>query len=383
MTARCMLPALFALGLTSAVGMGDVLLTEEFEGQGAWTKRVQGKATIELVPGGVKGKCVKISCPEQALAYYTIKLDPAKVRGRKLAVRAMVKTENVVQGPQAYSTAKFHIGGRIGKKAFNKALWFTGTTDWREEVMIALIPEDIEAPVFDLAIQTASGVAYFDNLTIDDGLKQQMALNLEAVATTNFSDGVADDGAGGFIDTGGLDLRDLPRGDVELGGYLFSIMKPGTNHGATCVALMGLKRPKLPATPRPTRKPGAKGPAPASVPVAFKGKQLLFLQAAGWPDPARKEPCLVYTIHYADGEKVDAPMQEGVDIGAFDAPADLANWKVVWTAKRQGRTVGLGVAKWENPRPAEAIGSITLRSPGKGAVPIVAGITLDRKGGDQ
>ena len=348
-----------------------------------WSKRVEGTATVELVPGGVKGTCLKISCPEQAAAYYTIKLDPERVRGKKIAVRAMVKTENVVQGPQVYSTAKFHIGGRIGKQAFNKALWFTGTKDWREEVMVALIPEDIEAPVFDLAIQTATGTAYFDSLTIDDGLKQQMALDLKMVANTSFSDGVADDGAGGFIDTGGLDLRDVPRGDVELGGCAFSIMRPGTNHGATCIALKGLKRPKLPASPRPTKTPGAKEAAPAVIPVAFKGKQLLFLQAAGWVDPGRNEPCLVYTIHYADGETEDAPMREGVDIGSFDAPADLPNWRVVWTAKRQDRTVGLGLARWRNPRPEVAIESITLRSSGKGAVPIVVAISLDRKGDAQ
>jgi len=371
-----------AVLLYTAPARSDVLLTEQFEERGEWRTKTNGAATVELADHGVEGKCLKLSCAEGATAYYTVKLEPERVRGRRLVIRAMVKTENVTVGAKPYCTAKFHVGGRSGGRAFNRAKWFSGTRDWREEEMIAPVPEDIEKPVFDLAIQAASGTAYFDKLVIDDGLKPQIAIDLAPLANTNFSDGVSDDGAGGFIDTGTLDLRDLPRGDVELDGAGFYIMQPGENCGATCIALRGLKRPNLPTTPKPVKRPGAAKRTPATAPVGFKGGALLFLHAAAWVDATRGAPCLIYAVRYADGETIDVPIREGVDIGAFDAPKDLANWKVAWTGRRAGRTVGLGVARWRNPRPDVKIESISLRTPGAGAVPIVAAVSLDR-GRDQ
>jgi len=366
--------------LTACCGFCDVLLTEDFEAQGAWRRRVDGTCTIELVPGGHDGKCVKIHCPQKGTAYYTIDLGPELIRGRRLKVRAMVRTQDVAQGEQVYSTAKFHVGGRSAGKAFNRAKWFTGTHNWREETFLAPIPDDIEKPVFDLAIQGTTGTVWFDSLVIDDGLQACIALDLKAVANTSLSDGVADDGAGGFLDTGSKNLRDVPRGDVTLGGADFRILPSGQNHGATCVVLRGAERPTLPDTPVPAKSPGNAKPTPAIVPVKFKGKGLLFLQAAGWVDAKRSEPCLVYEVTYADGQTVDVPVMEGRDIGAFDAPADLPNWRVVWTMERPGGTVGIGVMRWSNPRPDVTMESVALRTPGAGAVPVVLGISLDRTG---
>ena len=372
--------ALVWLLLTWRVAMPDSLLQEDFEKPGKWTKRIKGKGSIELVDGGFEGKCVRIVATEPGVHYYTIKLDPKRVRGKRLTIRGKVRVENVAQGPQSYSTAKFHVGGRVGRTAYNRATWFVGTKDWFDAVLIADVPEDITNPVFDVAIQGTTGTAYFDSLTIDDGMKAHMPLDLKLVANTSYSDGVADDGAGGFIDTGALDMRNLPTGDVILGEVEFRLMIPGANSGATCVALKGAKRPHLPAAPKPVKKPGQGVPVPAVVPVKHKAAGLVFLQAAGWIDASRKAPCLIYTVRYADGETLDVPIIEGIDIGAFDAPKDLPNWKVVWTDTRWGKAVGLGATRWTNPRPTIKIESVSLRSPGTGAVPIVAAITADRKG---
>jgi len=358
----------------------DVLVSESFEEQGAWQGRGGGKHSIELVAGGEEGKCLKlVSGDLQSTAYYTLRLDPKLVRGKTITARGKVKVENVVQGEKVYCTAKFHFGGRVEGTAYNRAEWFTGTKDWFDAKLVAEMPKDITDPVFDLAIQNASGAVYFDSLVICDDLEPMMALDMKEMFNTNLSDGVAGDGRGGFIDTGNLNLRDLPRGKVALGDWQFRVLIPGANVGATCLALRGAERPSLPLVPGVAPKKGKKAAKLPVIPVGQKGRSLLFLQAAAFLDPSRTGPCLEYTVRYQGGDSLSIPIHEGRDIGAFDAPADLPNWRVVWKQERFGKTVGVGVTRWQNPKPDIVIESIQARSPGTGAVPIVLAVTLDRR----
>lgn len=366
--AHAALVVLLACTVPQGPARSDVVLKEDFEQQGNWRKQLRGKGSAELVPGGARGKCLKITTAQAGMAYYSVDLDLAKVRGKKLEIRAKVKLDNVVVGAQPWCRAKIHVGTWVGKKLLHRPKLFDGTMDWHDQVLIAPVPENAERVVLDLGIQMGTGTAYYDELVVDDGLKPQMALDLSALANTSYSDGVAGDGRGGFVDTGSVDLRDIPTGQVRLGGIDFYVMPPGENYGATCVALRGLKRPQLPDQPK------------GAVAVGRKGRRLLFLHAAAWVDPARQAPCLTYTVRFADGQTVDIPIREGVDIAAFDAPGDLPNWKVVWRSERAGRTIGLGLTEWRNPRPDAAIECIMLKTSGKGAVPIIVAITLDRKG---
>ena len=358
---------LLALLCAAAAAWGDTVLTEGFEQQGSWKKNIRGKGSIELADGGVEGKCLKVTSSENALAYYTLPLDAARVRGKRLIIRAQVKLDGVERGPEVYSTAKLHVGCRSGGTTEHRAQRFIGTRDWHPQVLVAPIPDDAENVVLDLGIQNGNGTAWFDSLVVDDGVKEHVAVSIVTAANASYGDATADDGRGGFIDTGPLDLRGLPVADVRLGGIDFSILPPEANYGRTCIVLRGGKRPRLPAR------------IETVLPVRAKAARLFFLQAAMWHDPSRKAPCLRYSIHYADGKSADLPMHEGTDIGAFDAPRDLANWKVAWTAKQEGRTLGLGVATWVNPRPGVPIEFIRLSTLGTGAVPIVVAISLDPK----
>ncbi len=360
--------AALAAATCSAGARADVVLKEDFESPArGWQKRLRGKGTIELAPGGVSGKCLKITSRGAAMAYYSIFLDPARVRGKRLVVTAKVKLDHVQRGKQRWCCAKIHVGAWEKGKLLHRPKLLEGTFDWREVKLVAPIPAGADRVQLDLGIQMAAGTAYFDDVLVDDGLKPLMPLPLDAAANTSMSDGVAGDGRGGFIDAGALDLRDFPAGDVKLGGVDFYVLKPGENSGAACVVLRGRKRPAFPLK--------AAGP----IPVGRKAKGLFFLQAAAWVEPGRREPCLVYAIRYRDGKTLRLPMREGVDIGSFLAPKDLPNWKVVWRSRRPGADVGVGVTAWKNPRPDVAIESISLSSPGQAAVPIVLAITLDRR----
>ena len=359
---------LVAVLVSACAASAGVVLTEDFEQQGKWKKSVRGQGSAELVAGGVEGKCLKVTSKDRALAYYSIELDPKPLRGKRLVIRAKVRLENVVLGPQSYSTAKLHVGVSVGGTIQHRAQRFVGTRDWHDQVLVAPIPEDARRVVLDLGIQNGTGTAWFDSLVVTDGVMEHEPISIRPAANASYRDQTADDGRGGFIDAGPLDLRHVPVAEIRLAGVDFYVMLPGENYGRTCVALRGKQRPALPDR------------IETAIPVDKKGSRLFFLQAAAWADVERKAPCLICEIHYADGKTIEARMVEGVDIGPLENPRDLPNWKVAWRAKQEGRSVGLGVTAWRNPRPDVAIRFIRLASPGDAGVPVVVAISLDAKG---
>ena len=356
----------------SRLAFPDVVLRDDFERQqDGWRKNVRGDATVELVSGGISGKCLKTTA-QGGLAYYSRTLDLRAVRGRKIVARCRVKLDNVKVGPQVYSTAKLHVAVRVDGRIRNYATRFVGTTEWQERVLKADVPTEAEVVHLDLGTQNGTGAAYFDSLVIDDSRRPLMPISILPAANTSCTDGVANDGAGGFIDLGGNDLRELPTGEVTFAGIPFNIPHPGANWGQTCVVLRGKRRPKLPVK------------TIAPIPVGESGRQIIFLHACAWLDKNAAAPCLTYLISFSDGRTVKAPMVEGQDLIQFDAPEDVPNCRVVWRGKdAMGRPVGLGAFRWQNPRPKVPIKSISAVSSGSGAVPIVVAITLDRRGEDK
>jgi hypothetical protein len=359
--------AALAVPALALAARAEPVLQEGFEQEGKWHKTLRGPGAVELVAGGLRGKCLKVTSRKRALAYYSIALQPKRVRGKRLTIRARVKLDNVVQGPEIYSTAKIHVGVTVGGRVEHRAKRFVGTSEWHHEVLIAPIPDNAEKVVLDLGIQNGSGTAWFDDLVVDDGVKEHVPLSLHTVANTNSRDRVAGDGRGGFLDAGAMDLRDVPVAGVRLAGVDFHVMPADENYGRTCVVLRGRKRPRLPAR------------IETVVPVGRKGSRLYFLQAAAWADVKSRRPSLVCRVHYADGKSLPVTMREGVEIGSFELPKDLPNWKVAWTTKRDGRTLGLGVTTWVNPRPDVPIRFLRLSTPGTGGAPVLVAVSLDPK----
>ncbi|MDH7570705.1 MAG: hypothetical protein QHJ73_14085 [Armatimonadota bacterium] len=344
----------------------DVLLREDFETQGEWRFNATGKAMVSLVDGGRQGKCVKTEA-DGGTAYYTRQLKTEQVAGRKITVRCWVRLENVRQGPQVYSTAKIHIGARVGGNTLNFADRWVGTTGWQERVLVADLPENVEQVVLDLGIQGGYGVAYYDDLVVEDDQRPYTALSILPAANTSRSDGVAGDGQGGFLDTGFTDLRALPEGEQVLGGIPFTIPAPGANLGVNCIALRGKERPTLPDV------------TPAPIVVGRKARALYFLHAAGWAREHAEDPCAFYEVTYADGSKENIPIREGVEVFRLDAPRDLPGCKVAWKARTwEGNTVGLGIFRWENPHPDVPIQSLSVRSTGTAAALVLVAVTAER-----
>jgi len=344
--------------------LAGVIFSDDFETLGPrWKKNIRGQGSIEIVPGGVKGKCLRVTS-QGAMVYLTTELDAAQYAGTTIEIVGMVKLDNVKQGRQVYSTAKFHLAqwvrGETGPR--HAAARWTGTFDWTEKKLSVPIDEKATKIVIDLGLQNATGTAYFDNLVVRDAYGIGRPVSLAMVANTSRSDGVAGDGRGGFLDTGMDDLFELPGGNLETDEVTFYVPERGDNGGRTCAILKGRQRPNFPT---------AVGP----MPVGKKVASLYFLLAAAWVQPGGTEPCLTCRVIYQDGQEAEIVMMAGRDVGDYHDPQDLPNWKVVWQARNgAGKRVGVGMAKWTNPRPQVPVRELRLESAGR-AVPIVLAIT--------
>jgi len=329
-----------------------------------WSKNITKGGSIDIVDGGVTGKCLKITGEMGSTVYLTAQLDPAKYAGFTLKVSAMVKLENSEQGQQVYSTPKLHFGmKRKGNEPFvNAAERWTGTFDWTLKTLTIDVTEDAETLVLDLGNQGGSGIMWLDDLVLEDTIGQGRPVPLQPVCNTGRSDGVADDGVGSFIDRGMLDLYGLPEEALDTHAGTFYIPRAGTNGALTMVALQGKQRPKLPAATKP-------------IELGQRAGKLLILHAASWADLAKQESLYTIEVTYGDGQVEQVTMVAGKDVGNYDQPAELPNWKLAWTgAVPGGHQVGVGYTVWTNPRPQAAIKSLRLVSAGNG-VPLILAMT--------
>ena len=123
-----------------------------------------------------------------------------------------------------------------------------------------------------------------------DGWKGFAPVDLRLAANANFTDEVANDREGGFIDDGTNDLRLLPSGDYRVNGVPFRIIDPAANDRHACLVLRGNWRFQFP--------PGVKG-------VALNGKlqNLHLLLLCNASSRAKSgDPVLTVTVNYRDGK---------------------------------------------------------------------------------
>jgi hypothetical protein len=341
---------------------GETILTEAFEAPSGWQTTVRGNATAEIVPEGIDGNCLRVRS-EGGFAYYSLALDLARVRGKRITVRCAVRLADVRVGAQRFNTAKLHVGVTVAGTLKHFPTLLAGTEDWHDQSVSADVPETAEKVVVDLGNQEGFGTAWYDDLTVDDGVREHEALDLTYVFNTALEDAVPERGTGGFIDAGELDLRGLPVGDVRFAEVDFFISPPQRNGGRACLVLGGKGHPEWPL--RPT----------TAVLVRRQVPRLFFLHASAWAEAGTQQPCLIYDSVYEDGQRLQAVMREGIAIGSFQGPQPLPAWRVAWTAARGEGTVGLGVTVWENPRPDVALAWLRPVSTGQAGVPVIVAIS--------
>lgn len=187
--------------------------------------------------------------------------------------------------------------------------------------------------------------------------KRMVQINLAPYANRGFSDEVAGDGLGGWIDSGRDDMRVIPVGEREFAGVPFRIINPASNNDKSCLVLRGKDN-----APFPDKIQGI------SVNQTFS--RLFFLHALAWPQPGVVGE---YRINYEDGTSVVVPLISGQNIGNWKIDSALPQAFLAFEAENLlGNRVGLWLFCWENPKPERKISTIDFVSNQQAVLILVA-----------
>jgi hypothetical protein len=164
--------SLFAVAFSSVAQpkAGDLVFQTDFEGAGtlrAWG--AEQDQNVRLAPGYQSAQSLQVekqtNTTGSASVHFALPID--KMRGARLACRAMVRADGVTPPPQPWNGIKFmlHITTPSG------ALWpqqdnLSGTFDWKRVQFKAAIPADATAAELILGLEAVTGRAQFDDLKI-------------------------------------------------------------------------------------------------------------------------------------------------------------------------------------------------------------------------
>jgi hypothetical protein len=170
-----------ALGITSILGMmalscsaqsktGDIVFQTDFEGAGtlrAWG--AEGNQNVRLAPGFQSAQSLQVEklADTSASAGARLSLPIDKMRGARVACRAMVRAEGVTQPPQPWNGIKFmlHITSPSGPIWSQHDNLF-GTFDWKGVQFNTVVPADATAAELVLGLEAVDGRAQFDDVKI-------------------------------------------------------------------------------------------------------------------------------------------------------------------------------------------------------------------------
>ena len=149
---------------------GDLVFQTDFEGVGtlrAWG--AEQDQNVRLAPGFQSAQSLQVekqtNTAGTASVHLPLPID--KMRGARLACRAMVRADGVTPPPQPWNGIKFmlHIttpGGALWPQQNN----LFGTFDWKRVQFKAVIPADATAAELILGLEAVNGRAQFDDLKI-------------------------------------------------------------------------------------------------------------------------------------------------------------------------------------------------------------------------
>jgi len=188
-------------------------------------------------------------------------------------------------------------------------------------------------------------------------------VDLKPYCNMGFADETANDGKGGWDDTGpDNDLRMLPAGKQKMRGVPFHVIDAAGNRGRSCIVLRGKGNATFPLS--------AEGIA-----VEKKAASLFFLHTASGSG-GNEDRCGRYVVHYADGSREDIDLELERNVGSWWYPGNLVEAEVAWKAAGgKAGSVGLYLMEWKNPHPEKKIGSLDIVSTGRGAVLHLVAVT--------
>ena len=148
----------------SAVGAASIIVfSSAFSGPDSlsgWSNNGIGSAVIET-------ECLKVHTEKQGDHLTSLALSVEKLRGKKVAVSARVKAEDIRRAPEPWNGAKLML--QIDSPAgtdYRSVSELAGTFGWKEAGFSAGIPTDATGVRLFLGIGQASGTVWFDDVEV-------------------------------------------------------------------------------------------------------------------------------------------------------------------------------------------------------------------------
>ncbi|GAT35486.1 aryl-phospho-beta-D-glucosidase BglC, GH1 family [Terrimicrobium sacchariphilum] len=130
-----------------------------------WKSEGSGNAT--LVPEGFGAKSLLVTLPDQGSRFVHIPLSAESVRGRRIALSAHVRGENVTRPREPWNGVKVMLKTVApGGTDYQGLMDLYGTFNWKSCGLITTIPADVTEATLMLGIQDASGKAWFDDVSL-------------------------------------------------------------------------------------------------------------------------------------------------------------------------------------------------------------------------
>lgn len=333
--------------LRAGAAPGATVLFCPFESLEGWTVRAVGATGAAIVEKSAASSCVEVTS-RRGTVFLTRQLPLDAVRGCRVTVSCLVKSEGVVRGPQVSSTAKLHLAVQTPGGIAHHSARLVGTSEWHREGFAADVPPDAERVLLNLGLEACFGRVLFDRLIVRNDQRGEHHLSLASTANAGHEQ---------------LGLTVFPEATVEWEGVTFQIMDASAHDGRDCFRLRGIDHPDWPET---TASPLAVGTGATAIYIlhgALEGRQ------------KSDTPSAIWSTHFADGPGYGLSLFEGRQIGAIGQREDLENWHVAWRKQdSSGKWITFGVTKWtiysESP-----ILSLTCRAY-RGASPVVLAVTV-------
>jgi hypothetical protein len=316
-------PSILAAGAVVIVGakhlFAATVLFCPFDSLDAWTLRSVGAGQAGIVGRDENDRCVEVTAQEGTILI-SRDLPVDMLRGSRVTVSCLVKTERVVRGAQQSSTAKVHLAVLSQGSVQHYAARLEGDTPWGHQGLTADVPEDAERAVLNLGLESCSGLAQFDRLLIKNDRRGVHPLDISSAVNAGH---------------GQLEIAAFPEGTIECDGVPFRILKEVDHDGSDCIRLKGVDHPDWPAS------------IASSIPVGVGATVIYLLHGTLGGGEKSPTPCAMWTAQFVGGHDSGLSVFEGRQIGAIGQTGDLENWRVAWRGEDQaGQSVTLGVTKW-------------------------------------
>jgi hypothetical protein len=336
--------AILTLGATHLVAA--TVLFCPFDSLDTWTIRSLGAARARLVDRTEDERCVEVSAQEGTVLL-SRDLPVDQLCGARVTVSCLVKTENVVNGPQQTSTAKVHLAVVSPSGVQHFAARLDGDTPWGNHGLTADVPEDAERAVLNLGLESCSGLAQFDRLLVKNDRRGVHPLDISSAVNASH---------------GQLEIATFPVGTIEWEGVPFKILNE-IDHGGDSIRLKGVDHPDWPAI------------IASRIPVGTGATTIYLLHGTLGGGGKSPTPCAMWTAQFVGGHDSGLSIFEGRQIGAIGQTEDLENWQVAWRGEDQaGDPVTLGVTKWALYSD-EPVLSLSCRAY-HGASPVIVAVTV-------